>query len=473
MRFQTTSRNRRICAAAIAALVLSVAAIAQDSRQSPRKTKTPGPETPAWPQFRGPESRGVATGAYLPDRWSAEENVTWKTEIPGRGWSSPIVARDRVFLTAVVNLGESEEPKKGLYFGGDRRKPPESDHEWKVLCLDLQTGRVLWQRLVHSGRPVTPIHLKNSYASETPVTDGERLYAYFGNLGIFCFDLDGRPIWSKRFEPHPIRFGWGTAAGPALFEDRLFIVNDNEEQSYLLALDKRTGEEVWRVNRDERSNWSSPYIWKNSLRTEIVTLGTGRVRSYDLDGNLLWSLAGMSSITIATPYADGDLLYLSSGYVLDRLRPIYAIKPGASGDISLKDEDSSNEFVAWSQRTAAPYNPSTLLYDGRLYVLYDRSFVACFKASDGTAVYDRQRLPDGQAFTVSPWAYNGKLFCLSEDGVSYVLEAGDTFRILRTNPLAEDDMCMATPAIAGDRLVIRTAVRVYCIQQSKHARLPE
>jgi outer membrane protein assembly factor BamB len=391
--------------------------------------------------------------------------VVWKTDVPGRGWSSPIVWGNRVFLTTVVNLGESEPPKKGLYFGGNRPEPPRSEHEWKALCLDLNTGLVLWERVMQRGQPQGAIHLKNSFASETPVTDGERVYVYFGNLGVFCFDFSGKLLWEKRFKAYPTRFGWGTAASPVLHKDRLYVVNDNEEQSYLLALDKRSGKEIWRMERDEKSNWSTPYVWENALRTEIVTPGSGKVRSYDLNGNLLWWFQGMSSITIATPYAENGLLYVSSGYVGDRARPLYAIRPGASGDISLKPDETSNSSIAWSHPTAAPYNPTTLAYDGRLYVLYDRGLVSCHNAQTGALLYDKERLPNGFHFTSSPWAYNGKVFCLNEDGVAFVLRAGDKFELLRVNKLDDDDMCMATPAMVGDRLLIRTSARIYCIGQ--------
>ncbi len=419
---------------------------------------------PHWPQFRGPGAAGVAENANLPDRWSARENVSWKTEIPGRGWSSPIVWGDRVFLTTVVSAGESELPKKGLYFGGDRPEPLAEVHQWKVLCLDLQTGEVLWERLVHEGQPETAIHIKSSYASETPVTDGQRVYCLFGNVGVFCFDFDGQELWRHRLEPRQTRHGWGTAASPVIHQDRLYLVNDNEEDSYLLALDAKTGKQVWRVPRDEKSNWATPFVWVNQERTEIVTPGTGKVRSYDLEGNLLWSLSGMSSITIATPQADNGLLYISSGYVGDALRPIYAIRPGAQGDISLEGEATSNDFIAWSLPTAAPYNPTSLIYDKRLYVLYDRGLLSCFDASNGENLFGPQRLPNGRAFTASPWAYGGKVYCLNEDGTTFVLAAGDQFELLHTNSLADDDMCMATPAIAGDRLLIRTTARVYCIR---------
>jgi outer membrane protein assembly factor BamB len=417
-----------------------------------------------WPQFRGPGAAGVGTNTGLPDRWSATDNVAWKTDLPGRSWSSPIVWGDRVFLTAVVNAGQSEEPKKGLYFGGDRAEPPQSEHDWKVLCLDLATGTLIWEKTVHRAAPQTPIHLKSSYGAETPVTDGDRVYAVFGGVGIFALTLDGREAWSRALEPRRMRHGWGTAASPVLHGGRLFIVNDNEEQAELFALDAATGRELWRVDRDEKSNWATPFIWENESRTELITAGSGAVRSYDLDGKPLWSFTGMSSIAIPTPVAGDDLLFVSSGFVGDKLRPLYAIRPGAEGDITLEDGKTSNAFIAWSNPVGGPYNPSPLYYNGRLYVLYDRGLVSAYDAKTGTRLYDRERLPKGFAFTSSPWAAKGRVFCLNEDGVGYVLRAGDAFELLHTNTLADDDMCMATPALAGDRLLIRTAARLYCLR---------
>lgn len=417
-----------------------------------------------WPQFRGADATGVVDdSAGIPESWSATENVRWKTDVPGRGWSSPVVWGNRVFLTTVINNGESEEPKKGLYFGGNRPIPPKSLHEWIVLCLDLKTGKKIWSKQAHSAPPKTSIHIKNSFASETPVTDGEHLYVVFGGVGVYCFDLDGNEIWRRELEPSKTRFGWGTAASPVLHGDRLYLVNDNDDESYLLALDKMTGQQVWKVKRDEESNWATPYLWKNDLRTEIVTPGSGKVRSYDLDGNLLWSFSGMSSITIATPYVHRGLLLISSGYVGDSSRPLYAIRPGASGDISLRDEETSNDWIAWSQPTGGPYNPTTIAYDGIVYVLHDRGLIATYDAADGSEIYSKKRLPKGRAFTSSPWAYRGKIFCLNEDGKTFVIKAGREFEVLHTNSLADDDMGMATPAIAGDRLLIRTAARIYCL----------
>lgn len=419
-----------------------------------------------WPQFRGANATGVASdNPKLPETWSETENVEWKSDLPGRGWSSPVVWGDRVFLTTVVNEGESEEPKKGLYFGGNRPKPPSSQHSWRVICLNLSDGSTRWEKSVRSAAPQTSIHIKNSFASETPVTDGKHLYVVFGGMGVYCFDLKGNQVWNRDLPPSKTRYGWGTAASPVLHEDRLYILHDNEEDSYLLALDKNTGDEVWRKVREEKSNWATPYVWKTKDRAEIVTPGTGRVRSYDLAGNELWSFKGMSSITIATPYEYEGLLIISSGYVGDKSRPLYAIRPGANGDISLAKGETKNEFVAWCQPQGGPYNPSTITYKGILYVLHDRGFMNAFDAKTGTEVYDRRRVAGVSGFTSSPWAYNDKLFCLSEDGSTFVVKAGKDFEVLGKNELAAEDMGMATPAIASERLLIRTAARIYSIKK--------
>jgi outer membrane protein assembly factor BamB len=419
-----------------------------------------------WPQFRGAGSLGVATDSRIPEHWSATENVLWKTDIAGRGWSSPVVWGNRVFLTTVVNTGELEEAKKGLYFGGERAKPSEAVHQWKTLCLDLGSGTVLWERQVHEGVPETPIHIKSSYGSETAVTDGERIYFCFGSVGIYCFDFAGNAIWQRSLPRLPTRFGWGAAASPALHGGRLYYCNDNEKQSTLMCLDAKTGDLIWEVPREEKSNWSTPFVWQNDLRTEIITPGSKQVRSYDLDGQVLWSLSGMSTITIATPYTVGGLLYISSGYVMDPRKPILAIRPGASGDITLPEGETSSEYIVWSQPKAAPYNPSTLVHDGRMYVLYDRGIMSCYNAATGEEIYRMQRLQDGRAFTSSPWAVGDRIYCLNEDGVTFVLRAGDEFELLHTNALQEDDMGMATPAIVQGKLLLRTANRLYCIGEN-------
>jgi len=419
------------------------------------------PERMNWPQFRGP-SAGVVEDDVLPDTWSATEHVVWKTEIPGRAWSSPIVWGERIYLTSAVSEGEAEMPKKGLYLGGNRDKASDKTHRWMVYCIDLGSGKILWEQVAHQAVPRHPLHIKNTYASETPVTDGQRVYAYFGNVGLFCYDVNGEPLWSKQLPSVKTSNNWGTAASPVLYEDKLFIQNDNDEQSFLVALDKKTGEQICRVERDEKSNWATPYVWTNELRRELVTSGKGKVRSYDLDGRLLWELGGMSSIVIPTPLAKHGLLYVTSGYVGDKKRPLFAIRPGAEGDISLKDDQSSSQYIAWCQKQGGPYNPSPIVYGDYLYVLYDRGFLSCYDAKTGQEIYSRQQIAAGAtAFTASPWANNGKLFCLSEDGDTFVIQAGPEFKVLGRNPLNE--MCMATPAAVRGGLIIRTLTTLYRI----------
>ena len=413
-----------------------------------------------WPQYRGPGSNGFAEDLRLPAKWSETENVKWKTPISGTGWSSPIVWAGKIFLTSVIAADSKEAPKKGLYFGGNRETPPADEHRWMVTAVDFKTGKVLWEKEVHKGAPPSSRHLKNSYASETPTTDGKLVYAYFGNVGLFAFDFNGKQVWKREMPAHRTRYGWGTAASPVLHKGRLYIVDDNDEASALLALDPANGKTIWEAKRpDEMSNWSTPFIWESGGRTEIVTTGTGKVRSYDLDGKVLWEFKGMSTIVIPTPFTRFGLLYLTSGYVGDQNRPVYVVKPGGKGDITDK-----KEFLAWYKPQAGPYNPSPLVYGDIYYTLLDRGFFTAHDAKTGDEVYPRQRIdPTAGAFTSSPWAYNGKVFALSEDGDTFVFQAGKEYKLLGKNSL--DDMCMATPAIYDGSLLIRTATKLYRIGQ--------
>lgn len=417
--------------------------------------------TDRWPEFRG-EQAGVADDdPALPDRWSRAEHVIWRTDVPGTGWSSPIVWGDTIVVTAVISAGDLEPPRPGLYFGGER-PAPTAEHRWMVYAFDFETGRERWAREVRRGRPLGPRHLKNSYASETPVTDGARVYAYFGGVGLFAFEMDGTPAWSVPVDPLDTRYGWGTAASPVLHEGRLYIVNDNDRQSYLAAYEARTGRPVWRVARDEGTNWATPFVWEHEQGVEIVTSGTDRVRSYALDGTLLWELGGMSSIAIPTPYARHGLLYVSSGYVGDAIRPMFAIRPGGRGDISLQPGQTSSAVIAWSLPQIGSYNPTSLVYGDYLYTLLDRGFLTCHDARTGREIYGRQRIaPDASGFTASPWAYNGRIFAMSEEGDTFVIQAGPEFRVLARNRL--DEMSMATPAVARGSLIVRTAAALYRI----------
>jgi outer membrane protein assembly factor BamB len=405
--------------------------------------------------------------AHPPEHWSATENVAWKTDVPGLGWSSPIVWGNRVFLTTCVNTGKSRAPRKGLYMedlNANGYPPEKSEHAWKVYCLDLASGSVLWEQTAHRGIPAKPHHIKNTLASETPTTDGERLYVLFGNVGLFCYDLEGKQLWTHRIDPRETRYGWGTSMSPVVHGERVYFADDNEEKSSLIALDKRTGRPVWKVPRDEKTNYSTPFVWENPVRTELVVSGIGWVTSYDLAGKELWKIKGKSILAIPTPFANSGLLYVASGHVIWGENRIYAVRPGASGDISPQEGKPLGRDVVWYKKTG-PYHPTPLILGDNLYMLFDRGFMVCFNAKTGKLIYDKKRVPNGRAFTSSPWSYADKIFCLNEDGVTFAIEHGREFKVLYTNALAEDDMCMATPVIVGDKLLLRTAKRVYCIQK--------
>ena len=448
-------------------------------------------ESENWPAFRGADAMSTADDdPRLPLTWSTTDNVVWKTPIPGLGWSSPVIWDDRIFLTTVISDGEEEEPRMGLYFpygspqpmpsGGRFRDPEPGDlmersvavHHWLVQAIDFESGDVLWTSEVHTGEPDFDRHLKNTYASSTPVTDGERVYAYFGNVGVYALDMEGAIVWERRFEATDTRLGWGPAASPVLHDGTLYVVNDNDDESFLVALDAATGVERWRDDRDEGTNWSTPFVWEHEGRTELVTTGSDLVRSYDLDGRELWSFRGMNSISIPQPFAAHGLLYVMSGYVGDAVRPVYAIRPGAEGDITLPDGATSSDHVVWFQDAAGPYHPTPLVYGDYYFTLLDRGFFTVHDARTGEELYFteqqiqtqqvRRRVARGATgFTSSPWAYNGMVFVLSEDGDTYVLDSNDRFRLVATNALEE--VAMSSPAIARGNLFIRTRSHLWRI----------
>jgi len=415
-----------------------------------------------WPRFRGPQAAGVTKDdPRLPERWGRDENVIWQVEVPGWGWSCPVVWGSKVFVTTVVGEEEYEKPRKGLYLGQGRRKPPKGIHHWMVYSLDLNTGKVLWKQEAHQGEPTSPRHPKSTYASETPTTNGEHLYVLFGDVGLYCYDLEGTPIWSQPIEPKKTLYDYGAAASPIVHGNQVIMIYDNQEASYVASYDTKTGQQQWRTGRDEMSSWATPVVWENALRSEVITPGKRKIRSYDLNGKLLWEMDGrMSNLVIPSPFAAFGMIYITSGYIGDKHRPVYAIKPGASGDIT-PAEGQTSEFIQWYLPTGGPYNPSPIIYGDYYYTLHDRGFLTCHNARTGQEVYERQRFEPRASFTASPWAYNGKLFCLSEDGLTYVVQAGPEFKQLHTNDL--DELCLASTAACQGKLLIRTASRLYCL----------
>ncbi|MEX2310455.1 MAG: PQQ-binding-like beta-propeller repeat protein [Pirellulales bacterium] len=426
-----------------------------------------------WSQFRGANANGIAQDVKLPLDWAGDKHIAWKISLPGIGWSQPIVWGDKIFLTTAVSDDQAKPNAKnrgpGLgsfarFFSSSRfgLPPPNVVYRWKVLCLDAATGQVLWEQVAHEGRPTMHIHANNTYASETPVTDGERLIAYFGMTGVYCYDFSGKLLWSKDLGAYATQFGWGTGSSPALLGDFVYIQCDNDESSFLAALDKKTGEVAWRVERDEKSNWSTPYIWRNKLRTELIAAGGNQMRSYDpKTGELLWSMKG-SGRTATTPVADEELLYVDS---YDRLTGgsgvFAAIRPGASGDISLNTNETSSSHVAWSARLNGYRVASPLLSRGCLYTLEQHGgIVRCHDAKTGQEHY-RKRLPAAAGFTASPFANSGMVYLVDENCLTTVIEAGPELRVVATNDL--DEMCWASPAIAGPHLLLRTVDHLFCI----------
>jgi outer membrane protein assembly factor BamB len=443
---------------------------------------------PEWPQFRGPESNPVGMSPRLPESWSRTENIGWMAEVPGRGWSSPIVAGGKVFVTAAVTDGKSKQPQMGTDYSNelvaelskkglsekevidkvterDIELPSEVTLHYFLYCLDFKTGAVIWKREFHSGRPPGGRHRKNSFTSETPVTDGKLIYVYAANLGLYAYKMNGEQAWSTPLEAMPVYLDFGTGGSAALHGNKLVIVNDNEKQQFIAAFDKRTGKQLWRTGRDllpgtpgaRRSGWVTPFVWVHKLRTEIVTVGPGTAVSYDLEGKELWRLSGMGMTPIPTPFTSDGLLFVDGGAG----GILAAVKPGAAGDISPAKGTKSNEYVVWSEQRAGTYLPTPVAYQGGIYVLTEKGILSRFEAKTGKLSYKSRIDVDAGFFTSSPWAYNGKVFCLNEEGKTYVVEAGENFKLVRVNPL--DEMAQATPAIIGDRLLLRTETRLYSI----------
>ena len=448
-------------------------------------------DSPEWPRFRGPQGNPVST-SRLPDTWSKTENVEWKATIPGRGWSSPIVSGDRVFVTAATTDGASKAPQIGTQYSNeyvaelqkqglsnqeiearvvarDFELPGEVTLHYVLYCVDLKSGKVSWKREYHAGRPPGGRHRKNSFTSETPVTDGKLVYVYATSLGLWAYDMKGKLVWHTPLENYPMYGDFGTGASPALAGDLLVIVNDNEKQQFIAAFDKKTGKQVWRTDRDlkagtspaaRRSGWSTPYVWVTPGRTEIATIGPGFAVSYDLSGKELWRMAGMGGGPIPSPYASGGLLLLNGGAG----GAIAAVKPGATGAFSVAPKAEPSEHVAWSIERAGTYLPTQLAYNGALYSLTDTGILSRYDATTGKLGY-RSRIENGIAFTASPWGYDGKIFCLNEEGKTFVIAAGEQYALLNVNDLEE--FALATPALVGERLLLRTESAIYSIKRKR------
>ena len=348
----------------------------------------------------------------------------------------------------------------------DLESPREAgDLRFMVYSYDIKTGKVRWEQEAHRGPPVGGRHRKNTYASETPATDGERIYALFGNIGLFCYSMDGKLLWTHRIDPQPRYLDFGTASSPVVHGGRVYILDDNEASSYIAALDAKTGAVVWKTPRKLegrlQSGWSSPYVWVTPQRTEIIAIGTGVTISYDVDGKELWRLKGATQAN-PTPTEGDGMLFVGTGSQGESNRPLFALKPGASGDISLKQGETSSAFVAWYQPRAAAYTSSPLVFGGRVYAVNDTGVMQVFDAKSGREIYKARVGGVGNTFSASPWAYGGRIFCLSEEGDTFVLNPGDAYDEIAKNSLGE--MAFASPAVTRDGLFVRTQSRLYRIK---------
>jgi outer membrane protein assembly factor BamB len=434
-------------------LVISILAIASVSAQQ-------------WPSFRGANAAGVADGRPTATKWnvSTGENVVWKTPVPGIAVSSPIVWGDRVFISTAVSSDPNQRIRTGLY-GDVEPVSDQSKHTWRLIALDKKTGQVAWDRVAHEGTPKTKRHPKSSQASPTPVTDGRHVIVSFGSEGLYAYDVDGKQLWTQYlgvlnagwfFDPD---YEWGVGSSPIIYKNLVIVQCDIQKNSYLAAFDVDTGKQVWRTNREEIPSWSTPTIFESNGRAELVTQATTFTRGYDPNtGKELWRLAGNSEITIPTPIVGPGFVIVTNGY--RGVQPIFAIKPGASGDITLKGDDTKGDFIAWSTKRGGPYIPTPLIYGDQLYVL-NNGVLAVYNVTTGERIYQERLGGTGGAFSASPIAADGKLYFASEDGDVFVVKAGPKYELLAKNSIGE--VIMATPAVSDGLLIVRGLKNVYAI----------
>jgi outer membrane protein assembly factor BamB len=420
-----------------------------------------------WPAFRGANAAGVADGKPTAVKWnvSSGDNVAWKTPVAGVAVSSPIVWGDRVFVSTAVGSDPSQSIRTGLY-GDVEPVTDTSKHTWRLIAIDKKSGKVLWDKVAYEGLPKTKRHPKSSQASATPVTDGRHVIVSFGSQGLYAYDFDGKLLWQKDlgtlnagwfFDPD---YEWGIGSSPIIYKNLVIVQCDIQRHSFIAAFDSETGKEVWRTDRDEIPSWSTPTILEADGKAELVTQATTFTRGYDpLTGKELWKYSGNSEIAIPTPIIGPGVVVITNGY--RGVQPIFAIKPGAKGDITLQNKATTSDFVSWSTTRGGPYIPTPIIYGDQLYVLQNNGVFASYKVATGEQVYQK-RLGGGGSFSASPVAADGKIYCSSEDGDVYVVKAGPEYEELAKNSMGE--VLMATPAISDGLIIFRGLKNVYAIR---------
>jgi outer membrane protein assembly factor BamB len=422
----------------------------------------------SWPGFRGPSASGVADGQRLPDTWDVKsgQNVAWTIEVPGLAHSSPVVWGDRLFVTTAISSRSDATFKPGLY-GEGTASEDRTPQRWVVMAIDRRTGSVRWQRTAYEGVPREKRHIKATYANATPATDGRHVVAFFGSQGLYAFDMDGTLLWKKDLGVLNTgaydlpEYEWGTASSPVIYKNLVIVQCDTQNESFVLASDIATGQTVWKAVRQELPSWGTPTVYTSSRgMPELVTNASNYIRGYNPDtGAELWRLGGSSKITAPTPVFTDGLIVVASGRAPER--PIFAIRPGARGDISLHGAESSNTSVAWSKTGRGSYMPTPLIYQDRVYVLMNQGLIDAYEVKTGREIY-RQRIPhQGSGFSSSPVAADGRIYLSSEDGDVFVVSGGPEFRIIATNAMGEP--LMATPALAGGHMYVRGERHLFAI----------
>ena len=411
-----------------------------------------------WPQWRGPDGIGIALHSDPPVEWSESKNIRWKIDISGAGHDTPIIWGDRIFIQTAIETDKQAE-SKAADAAPPRRGPPTYNTKnvlkFVILCISRRDGSVLWQRTVCEEYPHQGTHATGSWASNSPVTDGQRVYAYFGSRGLYCLDMQGNPKWQKDFGAMNIKMRFGEGSSPALHGDTLVVHWDHEDKSFIVALDKRTGALLWRVDRDEVTSWSTPLIVEHEGMTQVIVSATGRIRSYDLKtGKVIWECGGMTGNVIPMPVVGNGMAYVTSGF---RGSALLAIRlSAAKGDIT------DSKAVVWRYAKDTPYVPSPLLYDDTLYFLkLNKEILSCFDAVTGEAYYTRQSLEGVRGVYASPVAASGRIYIAGRNGVTVVLKHGPNYELLSSNKL--DDGFSASPAILGKEIFLRGHKSLYCI----------
>jgi outer membrane protein assembly factor BamB len=435
--------------------------------KTPLRAATPGPGD--WPSFRGREASGVSDPQNLPDTWNPAtgENVLWQTPIPGLAHSSPIVWGDTVFVTSAITSRGNATFKPGLYGDGDA-SDDRSPHRWMLYAIDKRTGKVRWERIASQGEPRNKRHIKSTYASASPATDGRIVVAWFGSQGIFAYDFDGGLRWAVDLGRVDMgaydipAYEWGPASSPIIWNGMVIVQCDTQSDSFLIALDAATGETIWKTDRQELPSWGTPTIVTTAAGPELVTNASNLVRGYDpKTGRELWTLGGSSKITAPTPIFANGLHIIASGRAPER--PVFAVKAGARGDLTLAKDATSSAQLAWSKTGRGSYMPTPLAYRGIVYMLANNGVLDAYELETGKEIY-RQRLPlVGSGFSASPVAADGKIYLSNEDGEMLVIEAGATFRHIATNSIGE--MLMATPALSDGVMFVRGVSTLFAISR--------